>query len=161
VHQPQPPSTMQALVLKFETLAGRGAMIGLIVATTFELLVPAKGLFGGWQSTPEVSGVVAWLTFFLLSLSAGLAAASNRNGSQKLLEPVITSLTSTQRRYAAATLPTLPCRALLHGRLRGRRFVYGCEVPGKGRQVVTVHVSCPVPHPAAAPSCVTAAAWAA
>ncbi|GAB4822707.1 hypothetical protein N2152v2_009753 [Parachlorella kessleri] len=86
----------QALVLKFETIAGRGAMIGLIVAATFELLVPHKGLFGGWQSMPKISEELAWLTIVLLALSIGLATVSGRR-SQKLLEPVITSLTSTSR----------------------------------------------------------------
>ena len=74
-------------------------MIGLIVAATFELLVPHKGLFGGWQSVPKMSEELAWLTFVLLALSIGLATVSGRR-SQKLLEPVITSLTSTSRRCA-------------------------------------------------------------
>ena len=91
--------SVQALVLKFETIAGRGAMIGLIVAATFELLVPHKGLFGSWQSTPKMSEELAWLAFVLLALSTGLATVSGRR-SQKLLEPVITSLTSTSRRCA-------------------------------------------------------------
>lgn len=89
---------LQAVVLRFESLAGRGAMIGLTVATFFELLVPNTGLFGAWQSTSNAQEF-ALLAASLICLSAGLAAVSTRRRrSQRLLEAVIASLTSRQRR---------------------------------------------------------------
>lgn len=101
------PTSVQALVQGYEAVAGRGAMIGLIVATSFELLIAEKdkGLFSNWQSSPNGEAeAFAFVAMALITLSAALAAASTRKlrnqMGQKLLEPVITSLTSGQRRYS-------------------------------------------------------------
>lgn len=100
---PPTPYRLQAVVQRFETFAGRGAMVGLVVAATFELLLPlaapdapTAGLFGGWDRTSEFVG----LTALLCSLAAVLAVVRTQRwqASRKLLEPVITSLTSKQRR---------------------------------------------------------------
>ena len=101
----RPPAPLQALVQRFESFAGRGAMVGLVVATSFELLLApvegsSAGLFGAW-STPAAPEQFAALAAFLVALAATAAALTFRQRrSAELLEPVITSLTSKSRRWA-------------------------------------------------------------
>lgn len=89
----------------FETLAGRSAMVGFAMAATAEALLPHSGLFGNWEEARDF----ALLVSALVALSSVAAAMSTRRMrykfdlGQRLLEPVLTSLTSRTRSAGAIT----------------------------------------------------------
>jgi len=95
---------LQALTAKFETLAGRSAMIAFAVAATAEALLPHSGLFGNWQEAINFSLLVVAL---VLGSSLAAVVATNtkfrRNLGLRLLEPILVSLTSRSRSAGAVT----------------------------------------------------------
>lgn len=80
-----------ALVQRFETLAGRSAMVGFLIAVAAECLGEKQGLFGAWS--PQDIQLYSAAVLLLVSSSAILATMSKRIG-RKFQEAVLTSLTA-------------------------------------------------------------------
>ncbi|KAK9824388.1 hypothetical protein WJX72_009924 [[Myrmecia] bisecta] len=81
-----------AALSAFESLAGRGAMIGFVVAAIAEVFTPRQGLFTGWDGEDLTAyGAAALL---LISCSAVMAAVSKRKFSAKFNTAILTSLTA-------------------------------------------------------------------
>lgn len=86
-------------VSRFETLAGRSAMIGFSVALVVEVLAGSaqpSGLFGG-AFTPIQAQSFLEAVIATVAASGMLAAASTRKLGATLTEPVIASLTAAFR----------------------------------------------------------------
>lgn len=84
--------SINAAVQRFETLAGRSAMVGFVIALLAECAVPVEGLFGAWDG-PSLS-VFGASSLLLISVAAVLASMSTRRVGQKLQSSVLTSLTA-------------------------------------------------------------------
>lgn len=80
-----------ARVQRFETLAGRSAMVGFLIAVAAECLGEKQGLFGAWS--PQDVQLYSAAVLLLVSSSAILATMSKRIG-RKFQEAVLTSLTA-------------------------------------------------------------------
>lgn len=74
----------QDSVHRFETVAGRAAMIGFVSAAAAELILPAGGLFGGWSG--EQLSAFSSIALFAVTCSALLAIASKRRSGVRLTE---------------------------------------------------------------------------
>ncbi|CAL8471327.1 g10869 [Coccomyxa elongata] len=84
--------SINAAVQRFETLAGRSAMVGFVIALLAECAVPVEGLFGSWDG--RSLSVFGASSLLLISVAAVLASMSTRRVGQKLQSSVLTSLTA-------------------------------------------------------------------
>ncbi|KAK9919186.1 hypothetical protein WJX75_009978 [Coccomyxa subellipsoidea] len=84
--------SINAAVQRFETLAGRSAMVGFVVALLAELSVPYEGLFGAWDD--HSLSVFGASSLLMIAVAAVLASMSTRRMGQKLQSSVLTSLTA-------------------------------------------------------------------
>jgi hypothetical protein len=114
---------VQAQSTTFETIAGRGAMIGFATALAAETLAPngGAGLFGaGSGLDASASAAVAGLAAALVLGAAALAAAlsAHRRPSRRLMEPLLAALTAragagTSARSVEEALDATLARVLL------------------------------------------------
>jgi hypothetical protein len=81
-----------AMVQRFEVLAGRCAMVGLVAALGTELVFPEEGLFTSWDQQCFTGFSI--LTLLLLSSSVSLALQSKKKLGRTFTEAVNTSLTA-------------------------------------------------------------------
>ncbi|EIE19665.1 hypothetical protein COCSUDRAFT_67746 [Coccomyxa subellipsoidea C-169] len=84
--------SINAAVQRFETLAGRSAMVGFVIALLAEFSVPPEGLFGAWDN--HSLSVFGASSLLMISVAAVLASMSTRRMGQKLQSSVLTSLTA-------------------------------------------------------------------
>ncbi|CAK0785843.1 hypothetical protein CVIRNUC_009055 [Coccomyxa viridis] len=83
---------LQAAVQRFETLAGRSAMVGFVIALAAEAAGPVRGIFGAWdQQSLSLFGASALI---LIACAAVLASMSTRRVGKKLQGSVLASLTA-------------------------------------------------------------------
>lgn len=88
-------------VHRFETIAGRAAMIGFAVACFAELLLPHGGLFSSFSGTNlELFSSLALLA---VAMSAGVATLSKPRIGSQLKEAVLSSLTALKRSKSSLT----------------------------------------------------------
>lgn len=92
--------SIQAATQRFERLAGRSAMIGVLVAVFAELLTDSS-IFRHFS--PDTVTFLGSLFMGAVSLAAAAAFASRRKLGLELLEAVVTSLTANQRSAASVT----------------------------------------------------------
>ncbi|KAK9838882.1 hypothetical protein WJX74_005141 [Apatococcus lobatus] len=84
---------MNAAVSRFETIAGRSAMVGVLVAALAEVLASSsEGLFGSWGA--DELNLLGGAGIGLLSCAVLLAASSKRRMGKRLTEAVLTSITA-------------------------------------------------------------------
>lgn len=81
-------------VQHFETIAGRSAMIGFVVACAAELAAPSQGFFGAW--TQRDASVFSALALALVCSSALLATLNKRQLGFRLREAVQASMTALE-----------------------------------------------------------------
>lgn len=90
---------------RFETVAGRSAMMGFVSAAAAELVLPAGGLFGGWSG--EQLSVFSSVALLAVTCSALLALASKRRSGLRLREAVFASLTALSRSAGSLSLASV------------------------------------------------------
>lgn len=71
-------------MLRFETVAGRAAMMGFVAAALAEFVLPAHGLFGGWSG--EQLSAFSSIALVGVTCAALLAMASKRKVGTRLTE---------------------------------------------------------------------------
>jgi hypothetical protein len=89
-------------VQRFETVAGRAAMIGFAVAVAAELVLPRGGLFGGFDGALFSS----YSTVALLAVCASsiVATVTKQHIGGQVKEAVFTSLTAVSRSKSSLSL---------------------------------------------------------
>lgn len=100
------PWILQGKVQRYETFAGRSAMVGVAAATVIEL-VTEQGVLGSVTAESVVTYIAA--TAAAVATAIGIAFFRSRSdnvtdlGGLELLEPVYASLTAVRRSAASVT----------------------------------------------------------
>lgn len=92
-------------VHRFETVAGRAAMMGFVAAALAEFVLPAHGLFGGWSG--EQLSAFSSAALVGVTCAALLAMASKRKVGTRLTEAVFASLTALSRSAGSLSLTSV------------------------------------------------------
>eukprot|EP00208_Stichococcus_sp_RCC1054_P001699 CAMPEP_0206148790 /NCGR_PEP_ID=MMETSP1473-20131121/37435_1 /ASSEMBLY_ACC=CAM_ASM_001109 /TAXON_ID=1461547 /ORGANISM="Stichococcus sp, Strain RCC1054" /LENGTH=145 /DNA_ID=CAMNT_0053546213 /DNA_START=828 /DNA_END=1265 /DNA_ORIENTATION=- len=90
---------------RFETVAGRAAMMGFFAAAFAEVLLPSHGLFGGWSG--EQLSTLSTVALVAVTTSAALAVASKKKVGARLTEAVFVSLTALSRSAGSLSLTSV------------------------------------------------------
>ena len=92
----------QDSVHRFETVAGRAAMMGFVAAALAEFVLPAHGLFGGWSG--EQLSAFSTVALVGVTCAALLAMASKKKVGARLTE------VRSKFRHSSFSHPTISLR---------------------------------------------------